>query len=228
MNEVSAAFLEKFRDAAWEPGFDAYKMHLVAINQIVRESGAPLEGSPFYAHHTIPGDRPDVRRINRRRNIALYASTGETLLEIGFNAGHGCLLALSVNPSLRYTGIDIGWNPYVERCGAYLKNVFKDRFDLIIGDSREVLPGMRRAKMRFDLIRSDAGHDFDTAQSNLLHSIELVRPNGVILVDTYSGDDSLFILDAIIDFHCARGVVDRVRLGPLWHGAGDVLLRVSK
>ncbi len=226
MSEGLAAFLENFRDDAWEPGFDAYKDHLVAINRIIAKSGAPLEGSPFYRHHEIPADRPDARRINRRRNIALYASTGETLLEIGFNAGHGCLLALSVNPSLRYTGIDIGRHPYVEPCATYLKNVFGDRFDLVIGDSRAVLPGMRQAKRRFDLIRSDAGHDFDTAQSNLLHAIELVRPQGVILVDTYIGDESLFILDAMIDFHCARGIASRVALGPLWRGAGDVLLRV--
>jgi hypothetical protein len=228
MKDGLEAFLEKFRDETWEPGFDAYKKHLVAINQIVAESGAPLEGNPFYVHHAIPGDRPDVRRINRRRNIALYACTGETLLEVGFNGGHGWLLALSVNPSLRYTGIDVGWNPYVGPCGAYLKNVFKDRFDLIIGDSRELLPAMRRAKKKFNLIRSDGGHDFDTAQSNLLHAIELVRPNGVILVDTYIGDDSLFILDAMIDFHCARGVISRMSLGPIWRGVGDVLLRVSK
>jgi hypothetical protein len=228
MNVDLAAFLEKFRDEAWEPGFDAYKNHLIAINRIVRESGAPLEGNPFYPHHTIPADRPDARRIHRRRNIALYASTGETLLELGFNAGHGCLLALTVNPSLRYTGVDIGWNAYVRPCASYLKYVFGDRFDLVIGDSREVLPSMRRAKRIFDLIRSDAGHDFDTAQSNLLHAVELVRPNGVILVDADAGGESLFILDAMIDFQCARGIVSRVTLRPLWRGPGDVLLRVHK
>jgi SAM-dependent methyltransferase len=220
--------LERCRDEAWEPGFDAYKEHLAALNQIIRESGAPLEGSPFYYHHDTPADKPDARRINRRRDIALYASTGESLLEIGFNAGYGCLLALTVNPSLRYTGIDIAWNPYTEPCGAYLKSAFGDRFDLIIGDSREVLPRMCRDHASFDLIRSDAGHDFGTAQSNLLRCIELMRPNGVILVDVCRGDSNLFILDAMVDFYCARGAVSRVTLGCLWHGVGDVLLRVNK
>jgi hypothetical protein len=228
MDANLASFLERFRDEMWEPGLDSYKSHLAAINKIVRESGAPLEGNPFYPHHTVPAGMPDATRINRRRNIALYASTGETLLEIGFNAGHGCLLALTINPSLRYTGVDIGRNAYVRPCASYLKTIFGDRFDLVLGDSREVLPGMRRARWVFDLIRSDAGHEFDTAQSNLLHALELVRPNGVILVDTYAGGDSLFILDAMIDFHCARGIVSRVPPGPLWRGAGDVLLRVSK
>lgn len=228
MKEGLATFLESYRDETWEPGYDDYKEHLIALNRIVRESGAPLEGNPFYYHHDIAADRPDVRRINRRRNIALYASTGESLLEIGFNAGHGCLLALTVNPSLRYTGIDIGWNPYAAPCGSYLKSIFKDRFDLIIADSREVLPRMRRASTMFDLIRSDAGHDFDTAQSNLLHCVEMVRPYGVILVDASTGDGSHFLLDAMIDFHCARGAVRRVQLGRLWHGAGDVLLQVPK
>jgi hypothetical protein len=89
------------------------------------------------------------------------------------------------------------WNPYAAPCGSYLKTVFKDRFDLNMGVSPEVLPRMRRANPMFDLIRSDAGHDFETGQSNLLHSIELVRPDGVILVDAWTGDGSLFILDAI-------------------------------
>jgi hypothetical protein len=37
------------------------------------------------------------------------------------------------------------WNPHAAQCGSYLKTIFKDRFDLIMGDSREVLPRMCRA-----------------------------------------------------------------------------------
>jgi len=221
--------LEKFQDKNWEPGFDSYREHLARLNGIIKKSGAKLEGNLFYYHETpvIP-DTPDPRRRNKRRNFAFYVATGKTFLEIGFNAGHSCLLALSVNPALSYEGIDIGRNAYTEPCFEYLKSAFGARVELTIADARTVLPGLRAAGKKYDRIHVDGGHDLAVAESNLMHAIELIGPGGVILFDCGLGDGVYEPFVALVDYHCARGDVSRVTLDRMWPGVGNVLLKVNR
>jgi len=218
--------LHRFADPAVEPLGDAWHGILAAINAGVAAQGARLEGNLFYHHDAAPPlpAAPDASRRHKRRNFAIYAATGDSLLEIGFNAGHSALLALSVNPRLRYTGVDLGRHAYVRPCFAILRDAFGDRVELIEADSRVALPALVAARRRFALFHIDGGHGLETAQADLRHVLELSDAGQTILMDDVHNP----ILDALVDWHCVRGDVARVGLSRLWAGQEQALLRVLR
>jgi hypothetical protein len=65
-------------------------------------------------------DIPDPIYRYKRPNYLRYVTSGRCLLEIGFNAGHSALLALTANQYLTYTGIDICKYKYTRASFDYL------------------------------------------------------------------------------------------------------------
>jgi hypothetical protein len=127
-----------FQDADLEPCLEAYKSHLIEINKIVLESKEKLEGNLFYFHESTPVlDAPEPGRKHKRFNYGFFVLGGNKLLEIGFNAGHSALLALTSNPDLVYVGVDLANHRYTIPCFKYLESVFGNRINLIVGDSRD-------------------------------------------------------------------------------------------
>ena len=100
-----------------------------------------------------------------RRNLWRAARFKERLLEVGVNAGHSALLALSSNPKLQYYGVDIVSHSYTIACVDFLKGEFPGRVHLFPGDSREVLPWLadRSGDLAFDLFSIDGGHTSEVA-----------------------------------------------------------------
>lgn len=142
--EQLSAFHLALGDPAWDPGLEQYRDHLVKLNKIVTDFGEPFEGGLFYPHLSVElSDTPAELTLNKRRNFAIFSMAGDSMLEIGFNAGHSCLLAMTMNPSLIYTGVDIAVHPYTRPCYAYLQSVFPGRMQVHFGDSRDVLPVLR-------------------------------------------------------------------------------------
>ena len=218
------ALIAGLADPGWEPGLDSYRTHLLALNAIVTEAtGGRGEGNLFYPDFVDPPDRPHPRYLAKRRNFALFATAGWSMLEIGVNAGHSLLLALSVNPRLRYTGVDWCGHPYSQACFAYLRAQFGGRVELIEGDSRAALPDLARAGRRdFDLFHIDGGHGLDFARDDLANTLTLARAGDLILFD----DTDKPHLDLLCDYHVAAGRLDRVALGQVWQGTAQALLRV--
>lgn len=218
--------LRRFADPAAEPLPDVGHRILATLNASVMAHASRLEGNLFYHHDAalpLPA-APDPSRRHKRRNFALYAASGDSLLEIGFNAGHSALLALSVNPRLRYTGVDLGRHAYVRPCFAILRDAFGDRVELIEADSRVALPALVAARRRFALFHIDGGHGLETAQADLHHVLDLGDMGQVVLMDDVHNP----ILDALVDWHCVRGDVARVALSRLWAGQEQALLRVLR
>jgi len=170
---------------AEEPLVATYMPCLARLNDIVAGSGAALEGNLFYHHRTTHlGDRPDPSRRHKRMMLAAYAIGAEALIEIGFNAGHGALLALTANPSLAYLGIDIGRHAYTTPCFDYLRSVFGDRVQLRIGRSDETLRGMLRHEgTRWRRVHVDGSHLIGDAYADLRLAAELIGAGGLILLD---------------------------------------------
>jgi hypothetical protein len=102
--------------------------HLDALNRIVAGEGGRLEGNLCYLHKDdkFVGAPPDPRRAPKRRNFSRILKHKNHFLEVGFNAGHSALLALSSNPDLQYFAADIGTNLYSKKCAAYLASAFPD------------------------------------------------------------------------------------------------------
>jgi len=221
---AAAASVAGFADPAWDPIVDAAL--LVALNARVAECADRLEGNLFYHHDSRPPlpATPDPSRRHKRRNFALYATTGDTLLEIGFNAGHSALLALCANPALRYTAIDLCRHAYTRPCFAILRDAFGERAVLLEGDSRALLPALVAARRRFALCHIDGGHGLDVARADVAHVLDLCDRGQVVLMDDVHNPT----LDALVDWHCARGDVARVTMGRAWQGDEQALLRVLR
>lgn len=206
-----------------EPFLLRYREHLAGLNRIVIGSGERLEGSLFYFHNTRrPAQRPALRRRHKRVNYAFCAITTPNILEIGFNAGHSALLALSANPALLYRGIDIGGHGYTLPCYDYLREIFGQRIDLTIGDSRKCLPMMASSIAGFDLIHIDGGHGEDVAADDLRNSVTLGRQGARILVD----DTNQHQVRLLCDYYIAKGNLTEL-VPRMWRRKEQALFRLE-
>ena len=199
--------------ATWEPGIEEYRMHLAQLHTIIAESGALLEGNLFTHHlqQDLPTEPVDVFR-NKRANYAVFVNGGDSLLEIGFNAGHSCLLALTMNKRLHYAGVDIGQHAYTRPCYEYLRSIFGGRVELYIGDSREVIPSLRRQQQRFDLYHLDGGHGHGVAHADLCNLLDFADEGSTLLVD--DTDDN--IIDGMCDLYVLQGQISHMKLDRIW------------
>jgi hypothetical protein len=224
LEQIPPAVLSIITDNEWDPASVIDHEHLRALHRIVDESHEAIEGNLFTLHQQQPlPSQPELSLRGKRRNFALYVANGCSLLEIGFNAGHSCLLALSVNPALRYVGVDLGEHAYTNPCFRYLQTVFPDRVDLISGDSREVLP----LTGDFDRFHVDGGHGLEITASDLRAVISMASPNATILVDDINQQH----ISAICDWHELQGDLTSLALGSLWTHTGrhqNKVFRVTK
>jgi hypothetical protein len=183
-----------------------------------------IEGNLFYYHESkeLPSI-PDVRRIHKRRNFAFYSLTGSSLLEIGFNAGHSALLALTMNPQLVYMGLDLGSHSYTKPCFEYLESAFPGRVTMLLGDSRDTLPRLTHThKGRFDLFHIDGGHGVNVAESDICNMLHIARPGDTILFD----DLNVSRISLLCDYYIAKGLVTEIR-PHFWEKREQILLRIN-
>lgn len=228
--EALRTFLNATIGGEAEPLYDQYREHLQALKDILtrgREANPEdhswaLEGNLFYGDMTWPiPDSIEPTFALKRRNFAVYATTGASMLEIGCNAGHSAMLALTANPDLVFTGVDLGYHEYTPICFDYLKSVFGSRVNLILGDSRDVVPTLLGRS--FDLYHIDAGHGFAIAQADLCNVLNLARSGQVICFD----DMDFVELSRLVDYYVLKGLVDRVASpARSHHGELQAFLRV--
>lgn len=167
--------------------------HITALNNIMsKTAGVPGEtfrgiGNLFYDHAIdTPTNAPPVpRKADKRIFFATALANRQSLLEVGFNAGHSALLALMSQPDLVYTGVDICKMAYTVPCAEYLASVFKGRFKLIKGDSRDVLPRLatHHTNTTFDAVHIDGSHEEAPCRSDIANALRLTRTNAVIIID---------------------------------------------
>lgn len=200
---------------------------LSCLNEIVRGSGEMLEGNLFYFHNSSQiEDKPDPRRSHKRRNLFRCLHGKNSILEVGFNAGHSALLMLSAFPLLHYTAVDIGSHRYTRPCAEYLKDRFSGRFEIHFGDSRDVLPKLRMEKKRYDLIHVDGGHGPNTCASDLSNACLLTprMPSGHILLDDAKAPEIQPVYLSLI----GQGFLSTESLGGLWESNENLLFRVNR
>ena len=213
--QLEELITRQFFDPAWDPGLDpVYIEHSRALHAIMMRLGEPAEGSLFNRDKlTEFTDAPAPEFLPKRRNFALFASGGRSLLEVGFNAGHSCLIALTVNPDLVYTGVDIACHSYTQPCFDYLRSAFGSRVNLHIGDSRDVLPALReRGVGQYDLYHLDGGHGFALGYTDLCNMLSMARKPATLLFDDTDNDR----LDALCDYYVMLGRLSRVEMKRLW------------
>ena len=218
------------RDTLAEVFSVAFLERLGRLNAIVRRSGEALEGDVFYPDldERYAENPPADDLAPARRNLWRAVRFKERLLEVGVNAGHSALLALSSNPRLEYYGVDILAHSYTIECVDYLKGEFPGRVHLFPGDSREVMPWLadRRDELAFDIIHVDGGHTDDVCLSDVTHAIRMSRGldgRHLLLDDVHAS----WIFDIYCEF-VARGFLTTETFFGDWEEAGrNVLGRIE-
>lgn len=152
--------------------------HIIKIQELIISTGELFEGNCFYNHCTF--DR-DPRLISKQMNIVSLARTGDRILEIGFNAGHSCLLLLIGNPNCKIDCFDICWHKYTKLCFDYLDNQFPNRLQLIEGDSTFTL--LDWPEESYDLYHIDGGHSSEMIIADYENCRNHARENSIIIFD---------------------------------------------
>ena len=218
------------RDTLDEVLSDLFSQRLQRLNGIVQRSGERLEGNVFYADGDKRFDQAPRRPIWRRPDAISGARRGsrQRMLEVGVNAGHSALLALSSNPRLEYYGVDIMSHGYTIECVDFLKGEFPGRVHLFPGDSREVLPWLadRGEEPGFDLLHVDGGHTSEVCLSDMTNCIRMAhgeRGRHLLLDDVHAS----WIFDIYCEF-VSRGDLTTETFFGDWEDAGrNVLARIE-
>lgn len=182
---------------------------LEELNAAVLASGARMEGNLFYLHRQeiISDERPNPKRTHKRVNFYSAARSKQRILEVGFNAGHSALLALSANDDAVYHGVDIFQNKYTEECARVMKRWFGDRFIISRGDSRDVLPAMYlEGVVGFDLVHIDGGHGSNVCIADMANGIRLVAKDALLMLD----DTGVERIRTIFESFCNKGFLKDV------------------
>ncbi|HTR14443.1 MAG TPA: class I SAM-dependent methyltransferase [Roseiarcus sp.] len=218
------------RDTLDEVLSHAFRQRLASVNAIVERTGEVLEGNIFYADGKEPfvESDPEVDLAPARRNVWRAARFKQRMLEVGVNAGHSALLALSSNPRLQYYGVDIMSHAYTVECVDFLKGEFPGRVHLFPGDSREVLPWLagQTADLTFDLLCVDGGHTSEVCYSDVANCIRMSKGEKgrhLLLDDVHAS----WIFDIYCEF-VARGDLTAETFFGDWEDAGrNALARIE-
>jgi len=218
------------RDTLGEVLSPAFRQRLARLNAIVERTGEVLEGNIFYPDEdrSFAGRGPHESLAPARRNVWRAARFKERMLEVGVNAGHGALLALSCNHRLQYYGVDIVSHAYTAECVDFLKGEFPGRVHLFPGDSLEVLPWLAGQidKLSFDLLCVDGGHTSEVCYSDIANCIRMSKGEKgrhLLLDDVHAS----WIFDIYCEF-AARGDLTTETFFGDWEDAGrNVLARIE-
>jgi predicted O-methyltransferase YrrM len=160
---------------------------------IINGINEDVEGNIFMLHNSNTFTN---RFINKVKNLVLLSINNNinNVMEIGFNSGFSTLLMLISNPNINIDCFDIGEHKYTIPCYNKIKEIFKDRINLTIGDSRESLKNINKT---YDLIHIDGGHTDDVATSDINNSYRLAKEGTIIIMDDYDFSN----LSKIWDYH---------------------------
>ena len=107
-----------------------------------------------------------------------------TVMEIGFNAGHSAELFLSSNKNINLVSFDIGIHEYVNIGKKFIDRTYPGRHTLIIGNSLDTVPKyIKQENKKFDIIFIDGGHDYNVAKSDLFNCKKLAHNKTIVILD---------------------------------------------
>jgi len=161
---------------------------LDGLKRLVIDSKSQLEGNSFYRHHSI-NLYPEL--YNKQINLFWCGKQALTkICEIGFNAGHSCMLLLLGRDKtpLDFTIFDIGHHPYTKPCLGYIKSHFQHiNFEYIEGDSIISMPKWIEANKTYiglyDVVHVDGGHSKECISNDIKHADILVKKGGIVIID---------------------------------------------
>jgi predicted O-methyltransferase YrrM len=114
-------------------------------------------------------------------NDIIKKTGANRILEIGFNAGHSCLLWLLSSSDTNVVGLDVH---YPSESVNYLKEKYGDRFSFVHCDSAELSKKdfIDKWENEFDLIFIDGDHSYEAVTRDLKNSLRL-NPKYIVFDD---------------------------------------------
>lgn len=161
-----------------------HKDKLKGLYDICKSIGEKVEENCFT---NISIDNPIEQLIFKQMNHYLLAKNAKNIIEIGFNAGHSCLLYLLANNESHITVFDICEHKYTILCFEYLQSLFPNRLTLYKGNSIETIPLFyeKNIDIKFDLINID-GDKYNNIPNIDFDNIFKIASNVIILDSTKS------------------------------------------
>ena len=195
-------------DQFTEPIFDKYKETLLELNAIIDETSEALEGNIMYLDKSPRWTRKlHDEFMKKRRNYAIFATTCDAIVEIGFNAGHSALLGLSANETLIYRGVDANNHQYTASCYKYLKECFGNRIDVTFAQSENAMPQILTTYPELNELKVgwviDGGHGAVTACTDLENVLNAAKLGDVIMFD----DTDLLVLRSLVTAYAVSGKI---------------------
>ncbi len=186
---------------------EKYGYYFEELRRLCVASGEPLEGNCFYQHLTC--DAPDPRLFPKQMNLYSAATSVHSILEIGFNAGHSCLLFLLANPNSKIVCFDLGEHTYVRPCFDYLDRLFPGRLTLILGNSMETVPNYvsQHRDVPFDLVHIDGGHEPAVADADFRNTYPMLKRGGVLIWDDTQDEE----LNRLCDTYVAQKLLNEIK-----------------
>ena len=225
LNKTLSTDLEVYSDT-FDPVSRIDPKILQALSKEVQRSGENLEGNLFFNHHATDLNKLcyDDWAKNKRKSYSGFALAHNVAFEIGFNAGHSALLALSINKNLKLIAIDIAEHKYTARCYQILKEVFGSRLELFSANSL-TLPVIKPfIPENTTLFHIDGGHHPMIAATDMANIMSFAKEGSIIVFD----DTTLGALRSIVNFYMASGKVSLIfdPLGPFEYRS-HMALRVN-
>lgn len=176
---------------------DRYNYLFDALLNIVRNTGEEFEGNCFFYHKTFDKIKDHNKAINL---YSIGKSCGNDILEIGFNAGHSCLLFLLSNPNNKIDCFDICEHSYSQKCFEYLSNTFPGRITLNIGDSKSVLPIFKKENPEklYNIIHIDGSHEFNDANCDFYNTLHMTKNNSYLIFDDINLPQMKYLWDGYV------------------------------
>lgn len=165
---------------------------------IAKESGQAIEGN-VYSHHL----RYEVYPPGRSRRINLFhtSKSSKRILEIGFNAGHSCLVFLLSNSHSVIYSLDTFSHKYSNPCFDYLDSLFPGRLIKVPGFSSFTVRDLPRSQgtdgLDFDfsnpnnsinLFHIDGAHDLESVKKDFKNCYRLATQGSIIILDDTNMD----------------------------------------
>lgn len=131
------------------------------------EGGSEIHQCKYFIDYLI--DNPNIKNI----------------LEIGFNTGTSAAYFLSARDDIKVISVDIGFHRYVNECKRLIDEQFPNRHELIIGDSRKIIPELHTSEPRIkpDLIFIDGDHVEPTPLIDARNCLALADTKTLLVMD---------------------------------------------
>lgn len=176
---------------------DKYDYLFNALLNIVKSTGEVLEGNCFFHHKTFN----KIRNHNKAINLySLGKSGGNDILEIGFNAGHSCLLFLLANPENKVECFDICEHSYSKLCFEYLSITFPGRINLHVGNSKKAILTFKKENpdKLFNIIHIDGSHELNDANCDFYNTLNMAKENSYIIFDDINLPQMKFLWNGFV------------------------------